>query len=156
MLIINFFIKKLCWPGHYLGMDVHDSSMISYSRPLEPGAVSSLPDWTTIRLSLRWRYCIFLAYCGWNGDTLIFAHPFWVGWVCTICFVCLFKVCVCVLFFIFIYIFVLGAQDNFLSIGTQRKLFIKMEKKKKGFRPFSFLGYISLQRKKKRKENTFY
>ncbi|KAL4636671.1 intermediate cleaving peptidase 55, mitochondrial [Castanea sativa] len=28
--------------GHYLGMDVHDSSMISYSRPLEPGAVITI------------------------------------------------------------------------------------------------------------------
>uniref|UniRef100_A0A0V0H1G4 Putative ovule protein n=1 Tax=Solanum chacoense TaxID=4108 RepID=A0A0V0H1G4_SOLCH len=29
--------------GHYLGMDVHDSSSIGYDRPLKPGVVSFLP-----------------------------------------------------------------------------------------------------------------
>lgn len=29
--------------GHYVGMDVHDCSMVSYDRPLKPGFVSSLP-----------------------------------------------------------------------------------------------------------------
>ena len=32
-----------CCLGHYLGMDVHDCSMVSYDRPLKPGVVSVLP-----------------------------------------------------------------------------------------------------------------
>jgi len=34
----------LVHPGHYLGMDIHDCSMVSFDSPLKPGVVSSFPD----------------------------------------------------------------------------------------------------------------
>jgi Xaa-Pro aminopeptidase len=37
---------QLCFidAGHYLGMDIHDCSMISFDCPLKPGVVSVFPD----------------------------------------------------------------------------------------------------------------
>ena len=40
-VILNTFSSLR--PGHYLGMDVHDCSTISYDRTLKPGVVSCLP-----------------------------------------------------------------------------------------------------------------
>ncbi|XP_044483038.1 intermediate cleaving peptidase 55, mitochondrial isoform X1 [Mangifera indica] len=37
--------------GHYLGMDVHDSSMVGYERPLEPGVVITIEPGIYIPLS---------------------------------------------------------------------------------------------------------
>lgn len=31
-------------PGHYLGMDIHDCSMVSLDAPLKPGVVSVFLD----------------------------------------------------------------------------------------------------------------
>lgn len=41
--ISEWTMDCLVFPGHYLGMDVHDSSSIGYDRPLKPGVVSFLP-----------------------------------------------------------------------------------------------------------------
>ncbi|KDO81635.1 hypothetical protein CISIN_1g0115362mg, partial [Citrus sinensis] len=37
--------------GHYLGMDVHDSSVVTYERPLEPGVVITIEPGIYIPLS---------------------------------------------------------------------------------------------------------
>lgn len=40
--VAHVFFFSLSLPGHYVGMDVHDCTMVSYDRPLKPGVVSSL------------------------------------------------------------------------------------------------------------------
>lgn len=40
--VTDKFVLFYC-PGHYLGMDVHDCSIVGYDRPLKPGVVSCLP-----------------------------------------------------------------------------------------------------------------